>query len=87
MSNSGKHHKNMESALISLPLETLQTKLSESIDALHRLNTGPTSASSGADRIEYAQKTKDLERYINQLQSAIARKQGGAGRGPIYLAF
>lgn len=77
----------MESALALLPLETLQAKLSESLDALHRINTRPTTAASGADRIEYAQKTRDLERYIAQLQSAIARKQGGAGRGPIHLAF
>ena len=77
----------MESALALLPLETLQAKLSESLDALHRLNTRPTTAASGADRIEYAQKAKDLERYISQLQAAISRKQGGAGRGPIRLAF
>lgn len=77
----------MESALALLPLEALQTKLSESIDALHRLNTRPTTAASGADRIEYAQKGRDLERYISQLQSAISRKQGGAARGPIRLAF
>lgn len=77
----------MESALALLPLDDLQAKLSESLDALHRLNTRPTTAASGADRIEYAQKAKDLERYIAQLQAAITRKQGGAGRGPIRLAF
>lgn len=77
----------MESALASLSLETLQAKLSESVDALHRLNTRPTVAQSGPDRIEYAQKNRDLERYIAQLQAAIQIKQGGARRGPIYLGW
>jgi hypothetical protein len=52
--------------------------LSESIDALHRLNTHRTTAAASADRIEYAQKGRNLERYIGQLQSAISRKQDEA---------
>lgn len=75
----------MDAALATLSLETLQTRLTESLDALHRLNTGPSAASYGDRQVQYQQRKDDLERYINRLQSAIATKQGTATRGPIYL--
>lgn len=71
----------MEAALQNLPLETLQRYLSEALDARHRLATEPTSFASADKRIQFEQSARDNERYISQLQNAIAAKQrGGAVR-------
>ena len=73
-------------ALASLPLDTLQTRLAESLDALHRLNTGPSAASFGERQVQYQQRKSDLERYIARLQTVIEQKQGiSSARAPIYL--
>lgn len=79
----------MDAALSSLTLETLQARLESAQTALHDLMTGTRTVSvrgqSGAMAQYSEAQSAQLERYINQLQTAISVKQGAAKRGPIYL--
>lgn len=76
----------MDAAFATLSLETLQARLAESLDALHRLRTGPVAVGHRERSVRYAESNR-IETYINQLQAAIAAKRGGgATRGPIYFA-
>lgn len=74
-------------------LVTLQTRLSQAEEALHRLHMGErevkiatTGAASGKS-VEFAQtEAAKLERYIATLRGEIDRLSGRA-RGPILLSF
>lgn len=81
----------MDAALQSLPIETLQTRLSEAMNALHELQIGNRVVSvvtTTGQRAQYSEaQANDLRAYIATLQDAIRVKQGGAGRRPIYLSF
>lgn len=72
-------------ALESLPLDRLESMLSEAIDSRHRLLTRPTSASSNQRSIAYQQQLRDADAYITRLNAALQIKKGAAPRGPIYL--
>lgn len=79
------------SALESQTLQTLQDWLAEALASRQRIMTGPTSFASSDRRIAYEHKLSDLNRYINQLQAAIAAKQATASGcrpgGPIVIGF
>ena len=82
----------MDAALLSLPLETLRTRLAEATEALHKLAIGDrvVSVQSNGRRAEFSDASIDkLKSYIAELQSAIAAKQTGAksARKPVYLSF
>jgi hypothetical protein len=81
----------MDAALLSLPVETLQSRLDEAMAALHKLAIGGRAVSvsiQGGRAAAYSQANiNDLKGYIADLQGALAAKQTGrsAARGPIYL--
>lgn len=85
----------MDAALLSLPLETLQTRLAEATEALHKLAIGDRVVSVQLDknngrRTEFSEVNIDkLKAYVADLQSAIATKQSGGtvSRRPIYVSF
>lgn len=82
----------MDSALATLPVETLQARLAEALDAQHALNIGRRVAmatTATGQRVQYAEsQAGELRAYIAALQSAIAAKTAGRPvRGPIYLVF
>jgi len=78
----------VDAALASLDLATLQQRLAEALDALHRWATGDGEVSVDMDgvRTTYSEvNQKRLEGYVNQLQAAIrAKERGTTGRGPLY---
>lgn len=79
------------SALASLDLEELRSRLSAALDAQHALLMGDQAvevAQSPNRRTRFTEANADqLARYITALQSAIRAKESGASgrRGPIYL--
>jgi len=78
----------VDAALASLDLATLQQRLAEALDALHRWATGDGEVSVDMDgvRMVYSEvNQKRLEGYVNQLQAAIrAKEMGTTSRGPLY---
>ena len=78
----------MVASLASLDLATLQLRLAEALDALHRWATGDGEVSVDMDgvRTTYSEvNQKRLEGYVNQLQVAIrAKETGTTSRGPLY---
>lgn len=81
----------MDAALQSLPLETLQARLIEALDAVHALNVGKRVVSvttTTGQKAQYSESNAaDLRAYAAALQDAIRMKNGGGGRRPIYLSF
>ena len=83
----------MDTALLSLGLETLQARQTEAMDALHRLNIGDrvvSVATNSGNKAEYSQVNIDaLRAYITDLQNAISAKKRGdtATRRPVYITF
>ncbi|CAO3453896.1 hypothetical protein [Azospirillum argentinense] len=68
-------------------LATLQARLAEAEDALHRLNIGDreTRITYDGKTTEYADAPK-LERYIAELRARIDRLSGKPRR-PLYVSF
>ena len=63
-------------------LEALRTKLSTSLT--DRL-TAPTRAGYNGRNVHFEQRVSDIRRELETVQAELARRQGGATRGPIYL--
>lgn len=77
----------MDTVLASLDLTTLQTRLDEASGAYHLLAMGQkeVSVKIGDTDVTYtAASMSGMRRYMNELQSAIAFKQGGPGRRAIH---
>jgi polyhydroxyalkanoate synthesis regulator phasin len=72
-------------------LTTLQTRLSEAEDALHKLLTGQkaVSVSDEGQSVTFTQSNiEELRAYINELRNQIADLSGvSRRRGPIYASF
>jgi hypothetical protein len=80
----------MDTALINLPLATLQTWLSEALSARHTIVIGKkeTYISHGQNARSYkVDQLAELDQYIANLQGAITAKAAGktAGRRPIHI--
>ena len=79
----------MQELLVTRPLDTLQTRLTEALDALHAFGTGKmqVSVSWHARAVQNTPASrKDIEMYARQLGQAIRMKETGApARGPIYI--
>lgn len=74
------------SAFASLDLPTLNAMRAETISALHELMTRATSVTSRyGDTTSFNQRRADLKAHLTDLDAAIAAKEGGATRGPIYV--
>lgn len=68
-------------------LATLEQRLSEAEDALHKLRIGQSVVSvdvPGGQSVRYSEASK-LEAYIADLNTQIAKKKGKGGRSPIQL--
>ncbi|MCP1675454.1 hypothetical protein J2T57_002604 [Natronocella acetinitrilica] len=80
------------SALAKLPMETLESRLTEAHEALHRLAVGDREVQvSWRDgrRSQWSEITPEyLNRYIAALDSAItAKRTRRPARAPVYLEF
>lgn len=77
--------------LQSLPLATLQQRLTEALDAKHALATGKRTVDVGVgdQRIRYSeQNVEQLDGYIAALHRAIqAQQTGRPAYGPISLEY
>ena len=74
------------SAFDSLDIPTLNAMRAETLSALHELMTRATSVTSRyGDATVFAQRRADLKAHLTDLDAAIAAKDGGATRGPIYV--
>lgn len=79
----------MDAALASLDLDTLKTRRTEALNALHRLAMGDNEVSVNMDGVQvtYTEANqKRLESYVNRLQSAITLKERGStvSRAPLF---
>lgn len=63
-------------------LTQLRAKLFAS---LHERLNGPTSATVNGRGVQYQQRTDELRRELADIDAEIARRAGGARRGPIYV--
>ncbi len=72
-------------------LTSLQTRLTEAEDAYHLLMTGSGEASvhiDGYGSISYTTANiTQLERYISNLKTVIARQSGNGGRKALFVGF
>ena len=63
-------------------LEALRQRL---INSLHARLTGPTSASSNGRSVQFQQQTDHIRKEAGEVAAELARRNGQAGRRPIYL--
>jgi hypothetical protein len=81
----------MDAHLASLPLATLQSRLTEADAALHALRVQKAAATGTGNRsttFRAETEIQGLEKYVAALAAAIqAKTTGRPRRGPIYLNF
>jgi len=55
------------------------------MDSLHARLTGPTSATSNGRSVQFQQQTDHIRKEAGEVAAELARRNGQAGRRPIYL--
>lgn len=65
--------------------EELRAKRDKLLTAMERAASGTASVSSAGRSVSYQSSLSEARRLLNEVQAELARREGAAPLGPIYL--